>query len=364
MSWLFVDDSPDEARAFADELTRGKNALEIEVSTPADARSRLLKQGYRPSGVLMDVDFSAAAGELGSGPGLAQDIRVKQKAGDIAEYPIVRFALRARVARNVKGDPGSDDLFDLRIQKEEVTQDRASVQERVIGLGEVYRTLDGYDPTLEAAAKSLLGLSDAELDRWCHQGFRGRISSGRQIATHVAASAFLRDFLLPTGLLIDEDVLSWRLGVERASSPGWSRLRDELSFRYRGVAGESFRRWWARGLEDWWVSVDKEGRALAGLPIPQRIEALRKASGGDLTQLVMPRGSAGDRPWRPCAINLEADPPRSVPVDPAEAVRLVPRSDIPPWSDPLCVALGTALQEKHDLRLNRSDLARLEHKHR
>lgn len=183
---------------------------------------------------------------------------------------------------------------------------------------------------------------------------------------HVAAGIFARHFLTASGLLIDETLLAIRLGVDaRGSGAGWEALRGLLPFAYQGVAANYFSRWWARGLEEWWFEVVRGEAPLASLPIDQRLTALQRAfPGNPLQPLVMPVGSAGNKPWRLCALSLEEEPPRNVAVDPNEAVRMTPRADMPVWTDPPLASLRLALQQKRDFRLNRSDLARLERKHR
>jgi hypothetical protein len=363
MSWIFVDDFPGEAQAFADQLAKGRHPVAVEVVTPAEARDRLLTKAVTPAGVLMDVDLSNVPGERGSGPGIAQDLRVKQRAGEIAEYPIVRFAARAPVERNVKGDPGSDDLFDLKILKEELAQDVAAAQLRLIGLEAVYAGLAARNPAAPNVLNELLGLDDATLGRWSHEAFHDRLLSALQIATHVAAGAFMRGFLTPTGLLVSDSVLSYRLGVDaRASGRRWEDLLQQLPFRYMGIASDYYRRWWARGLEDWWLDTVKSDRPLVSLPIRDRVQMLSNSFGG-LVALTMPAGSAGDKPWRLCALSLEADPPVFIPVDPTESVRFTPRADAPAWTDPTHVSLRLALQRRDDFRLNRNDLIRLQRKH-
>lgn len=363
MSWLFVDDVPDAAQSFADKLASGDFHVDVKVIDPAGARGQLLTGKAAPHGVLMDVELTAATGELGSGPGIAQDIRVKQKTREIAEYPIVRFAGRAPVERNVKGDPGSDDLFDLKIPKEELAQNLTSVQLQLLGLEQVYAGLIGADLAAKDTINKLLGLDDDQLRRWSHEGFHDRLLSALQITTHVGAGAFVRGFLTPTGLLIAEDVLSYRLGVDPVKSgESWKSLLTQLPFQFKGIAWEYFPRWWARGLEEWWLEDLNSERPLVSLTIAQRVEVLSKNFEG-LVRMSMPEGSAGDKPWRLCALSLEADPPVFIPVDPSEAVRLTPRADSPQWTDPMHVSLRLALQRRDDLRLNRSDLARLQKKH-
>ncbi|TCF96437.1 hypothetical protein BZM26_37695 [Paraburkholderia strydomiana] len=114
--WILVDDAVSEAKSFADALLV-KGGIQVEVLSPEDGRISLLSGARHPAGVLIDVDLSSISGETGTGPGIAQDIRVKQKSGAIPEYPVVRFAALAPVQRNVRGDPTSDDLFDVKIQK-------------------------------------------------------------------------------------------------------------------------------------------------------------------------------------------------------------------------------------------------------
>src|SRR5262249_55728032 len=148
----------------------------------------------------------------------------------------------------------SDDLFDLKIPKEELAQDLTSVQLRLIGLEHVYAGLIAADVASKDTINKLLGLDEALLRRWSHDSFHDRLLSALQIATHVGAGAFVRGFLTPTGLLVGEEVLSYRLGIDPESSGAhWTALLEQLPFQYKGIAWEYFPRWWARGLEDWWL---------------------------------------------------------------------------------------------------------------
>ena len=77
----------------------------------------------------------------------------------------------------------------------------------------------------------------------------------------------------------------------------------------------------------------------------------------------MPKWSPGDRPWRLCTLRLEEPQPQYVPIDPSVAVRVTPRTDQPPWTDPQYAALGSAVRAADDLRLNQSDIDRLKRKY-
>ncbi|MDB4930341.1 MAG: Uncharacterized protein JWM10_2825 [Myxococcaceae bacterium] len=360
--WVFVDDSLEEARSFAGRLGSGPQAIKVVVMSPEEARREILGQRLVPVGVLMDVDLSSSSGELGTGPGIAQDIRVKQRARKIPEFPIVRFAGSARVAENIGDDPTSDDLFDLRIQKEELSQSLVAVQHGLLGLEEVYEVLSAADPMNSEAISKVLGLSQDLLLSWSHSGFHDRLASGRRTALHVAACGFMRGFLMPTGLLVDEQTLAVRLGVDAAASgDAWKALLSKIvAAKYVGAGHEFFVRWWAAGVEDWWFEQFGAASNLAGISIDGRVESLRKLDDlQDLVALQMPTISLGQRPWRLCALSLESNPPERVPVDPGQAVAVTPTIDLPAWVDPWCASLGRALERRDDLRLDRADISRL-----
>jgi hypothetical protein len=218
-NWFFVDDAPDEAEAFACQI-RQFAEVNIEVMSPSKAREVILSGQRTPAGVLMDVDLSASAGEVGTGPGIAQDIRVKQRSKKLSEFPIVRFASFPRVLDNLSGDPSSDDLFDLKIQKEEVARDVESIVKRLCGVRSIYDVLIECGESAECTVETILSCPPDSLIAWGHDGFNSRLMSALQVAPHVSAGVIIRSLLIPTGLLIDEYALSIRLGVDVEQSGG------------------------------------------------------------------------------------------------------------------------------------------------
>lgn len=360
--WLFVDDNEVAARSFAAKLSQSDRFI-ITPVLPQKARDLLLSGRADPDGVLMDIDLSEVPGENGTGLGLAQDIRAKQKSGVVREFPIVRFARREPVARNVGGDPASDDLFDLKIEKEKVKVEDFDVVSRLQGVQEVYEKLAEVPKLTDEVVERFLGLDRDHLDAWSHPDFHDRLASGRQVAVHVAAGLFLRAFILVSGLLIDEDLLSVRLGVDKnRSGSAWSKLLEKLEpFRYKGVSCAAFPRWWAHGLNNWWLDLSPESSPLSALTIDERMEEVKHKLGiHGIEPLIMPEISPGSKPWRLCALSLENDHPLMVPIDPESSVRMTQHIDFPVWVDPAYAALGPALRARDDRRLNQGDLLRLQ----
>jgi hypothetical protein len=366
--WLFVDDQADEAIAIAKRLTEASNTIEIQYRTPDNFRDEILTQNKKIDGALLDVNLSGIQKEHGTGPGIAQDIRIKQRRGSVHEFPVVRFSTREQVRRNIGGDPGSDDLFDHKISKDDAEPGHEEDITRCLsGVLTVYSEISNRKLRSEALAAEFLGLDKRSTEAWSDWSLHSKLCVAGATAVHVAAGVLLRDFLNQPGLLINERVLSYRLGVDPARSKNdWNRLLQQLSkFRYSGAGAPYFSRWWARGLEDWWLSVAPDAGSLAFTPAKERVAQLKKVLNlQGLVELSMPKGSAGTRPWSPCSLSAEQDPPLHIPLDPDESVRFAPLQYHPSWVDPTFAAFGPAQKDRDNLRLNSSDLTRLAKIHR
>lgn len=364
-NWLFVDDQPNSAESFRERLLGGPMPVPVVILGHTAAREELLRNATMPLGVLMDVDLSAEAGELGSGLGFAQDIRAKQKAMGRHknwDFPIVRFANPDPVRRHVGGDPASDDLFEDHIDKGMVGTDLAGLQQRLHGVRAVYDGLSAINfGNFTEATTSLFSLAERELADWVHPSLTARLADGLAQALHVAAGTYCRSFLRPPGLLVDRGLLLMRMGVSAdLNAAQWQAIETEAApFKFSGIGAEHFERWWARGLEEYWDNIGGGLPPLSMVSVSERVVKFSEVLKVALPMLTMPDTSIGDRPWRWCALSREDSPPVFVPIDPRFAVRLTPRTDLPPWLDPPAVAYGVALRRAEDQRLDPSDLQRL-----
>lgn len=356
-----MDDNPTDAGAYRDRLGAGETGIKIMILAPSEARKALLTGEVSARGVLMDVDLSGEAGSYGTGLGLAQDIRASQKSGKIAEFPIIRFANREPIQKNIGGDPASDDLFDDKIEKSEVAPDHAWVQQRMLAAENIYAGLDRIaERGSQDQLLALLGLDAPKSEAWLHPAFLSRLIDGHVQATHVAAGSLCRTFLGTSGLLIEKSLLLLRLGLSpNLEAQQWEAIEAFAApFAYSGVGGDFMPRWWARGLEEAWYGLEGAAEALAMTDVGERSALLSNVLKIDLPAVEIPRTSPGARPWRWCALSLEKTPTERVGVDPRYAVRMTPRGDMPSWVDPLSASLGEAVRAR-DPRLNATDLARL-----
>ncbi len=349
--WIIVDDSPEETAVFAGELSRA-SILDVVTITAAEAHERLENSSLAPDGILMDVDLSNEAGMKFTGPGLAQNIRVAQRRKLLPSFPVVRFAARERVRESIGSDSSSDDVFDLKIEKDGLRErDKCkNVQRQLLGVSEVYGAV-----TEDFSIEDFFCLSTATWNEWGHEAVSEELSVAD--LPYLRAGKLTRTLVHP-GILINEVLLAIRLGLDPMRSRQWKELCEILEkIKYQGVGHRNFSRWWARGLEEWWQSFGSE-RPLAGTSIAERISVLEEKTSLSLAPLEMPKGSLGNRPWRTCLLSWEMKG-ESVPVDPSRGVRVIPRDTLPSWMDPFVVALGPANRCREDDRLNKADLKRL-----
>ena len=350
-SWIIVDDSPEETTVLVRQL-EGKGVLEVEIISASNAQDAMESGTLRPDGILVDVDLSNEAGLRFTGPGLAQSIRVAQRRRSLPSFPLVRFSAREKIRESIGSDSSSDDIFDLKVEKDGLGEENRveGVRQLLLAVGEVYERAEERLPINE-----YFGASGEQWAVWGHQAAAEEMLVAD--LPYLRAGRLIRMLVHP-GIFVDEALLAIRLGVDQGISAGWSALLERVAeIAYHGVASEHLKRWWARGLEEWWQSLGSE-RPLAGTTVTQRVAVLREKTSLDLVALEMPQGSIGNRPWRSCLLSWETSG-RVVAVDPTQAVKIIPRSTLPSWMDPLVAALGPANRNRDDERLNSEDLDRL-----
>jgi hypothetical protein len=305
----------------------------------------------------MDVSFVNAAGETGAAPdydgiALAQQIRVLQNREQLPSFPIVRFSKRDVVREYVAGDTTSDDLFEERIEKEDVLERREATVEKLVSLAEDYPQITKFaasDKKQDALAE-IFGLETQDLDRVDGRSFLGLL---RTVPPHTMAYYFISGFLRRSGVLIDESLLSVRLGVDAECSEDWSTLLGRLNdVQYKGVFSTGYPRFWMFALADWWAELGAGG-TLKRLDADARVEVIREKLGLEKLQPISPNpDSPGQRYWHVCVET-------GLPVDPAEGFALMDEWGHEPWQDTdyICLEQARRMARTHP-RLRASERAR------
>ena len=118
---------------------------------------------------------------------------------------------------------------------------------------------------------------------------------------HEIVKFILKNLISVSGLLIDENMLASRLGVDISSSKEeWRKLLSEIdSFHYKGILFEGWQRWWASDLIEWWRNnLDSE---LGDLLAEERVERLNKKFGLKLNTAHKAEKDSNTRFWTICS---------------------------------------------------------------
>ena len=222
-------------------------------------------------------------------------------------------------------DNSTADIFDLGFDKETIGDIASLARAKLAALPELYSAAQGVGGSPDAAPK-ILGIGVEHYGR-LHSRFRAAFETELTRKPHEAVSFILRQLFDAPGLLIDEDLLAIRLGIDKARSNGWDRLRNSFEpARYIGVAAGGFRRWWIDLVLLRWGQLSAQ--SILRLSADQRVAVLNSAEFGELTPLASTVESPGDRPWLQ---SLSDDPALRLPVDPRHAFTL--STLVSPWLD-------------------------------
>jgi hypothetical protein len=240
--------------------------------------------------------------------------------------PIVRLCAAQVFQDYLQGDDSTADIFDLGFDKEMVGDIAPLARAKLAVLPELYAAVQVAPEDPAVAAQRLLCVETEHYER-LHSRFRAALEAELTRKPHEAVSFIIRQLFEPPGLLIREELLAIRLGVDTARSDGWDRLKKYFApARYVGVACNGFRRWWmdlvlSRGAQP-------GSPPLFRLSAVERVAALDKAGFRDLVALIPTPESPGDRPW---LLSVSDDPALRLPVDPRHAFIL--STPVSPWLD-------------------------------
>lgn len=367
VEYLFIDDDASDhdggggadAEAYSRALTNASDGrLSITSAQPGSLGEVLrLIQERHGAGLLMDVSFVNAASATGAAPdydgiALAQQVRILQNREQLPSFPIVRLSKRDVVREYVAGDTTSEDLFDERIEKEDVLERRKETAGKLISLAADYpaftkfATSDRKPEDLSA----LFGVDPELLDRVEGRSFVGLL---RPAPAHTLAQYFISGFLSRPGVLIDEAILSVRLGVDAVASDDWPALLESLErIRYRGAFADGYPRFWMFALADWWAQFGFDG-TLKQTDADARVQVLQEQLGlSNLKSHSSDPDSPGRRFWYLCVET-------GVPVDPAEGFPLIDEWGHEPWQDTdyICLEAARRTARNHP-RLRAAEKAR------
>lgn len=266
------------------------------------------------------------------GTSLAQEIRTRQKEGVLKSFPIVLFSANDKTEQAL--EKSGKDLFDIFIDKHLDDKAFSVYTPQLIDLPAGYNDLGNSANTI----KNILKVDDTIID----SRFLYEYNETKKSPVHIQSRFLITELLTKQGLLIDEDVLAARLGIDKSKSTNWSNLLELLKdAKYKGVFCNGWPRWWMHLIEKWWKEVVNPDLYLRSTSAIERVDKIKQTT--DLTQLVA--ASKIDKAdsnefWTICKGHGR-------PLDPVDGLLIQGQDNLYSWQEPEYVSVDAALWRKN-----------------
>lgn len=332
--YLYIDDEANSSDSVPTGIIRNlsignKDVFHIELEPALSWNKQLtfiIDNIAKYNGILLDLrlEFSSDNDKiLHYAPALAQELRSLTKRGIIKDLPI--FLCSTDNILRSSYDTTSEDLFDECFTKTELTNRNYKIY--FLDHTRAYQIIAKNDSLLN----TLLGIKNV------HPEFLNDIIQYHdQLETvHAKAKFLLRQVIEPPGILIDEELLAIRLGIDKdKSGKSWNDIKNELALcQYSGIYKEAYPRWWMHGLLNWWnekVPLEKNPILLSA---EQRVTALKRIGFENLVHLVDIEHHQSTKYWYKCANYLLEDEfeKKLIPVADGDGFEFLPPKY--PWLD-------------------------------
>jgi len=257
-------------------------------------------------------------------PSIAQAIRTQHNTINNRDIPIFLISSEDNISAYYK-DYTSQDLFDFAISKDHLLGNVEKYTKRMKSIINGYTLISEFNTNIE---KNLVQLLSAPEDVSIKLNVRIQelLNTDKFTKNTFLASDFLINHIVkPSGILIGEEILAARLGIN-INSGSWDALKILLeNYRYKGIYSDTYDRWWSAGIELWWKSISPQNPSLKRLKANQRVTIIKDAL--LLNELEIAKKSDlsnSEYFWTICAKKL-------TPLDPIDGFE--DNNTVEPWED-------------------------------
>lgn len=278
---------------------------------------------------LLLLDFRLTAGKaVFDAPTIAQTLRTV-KSNAHKDIPIVLISSEANI-KDYYRDYTSQDLFDISLTKSDLLSDLDKYSQRFRSIISAYRLIRDSSFNVES---TLAVPRDIQLDYRIDKKLTNEIRSND---VYAFSSFVLNQIVASIGVLIGEDVLSSRLGISK-DSENWDGMKAILeSARYKGIFSDSYNRWWADGILNWWKALVNDEYSLRRLNAEQRVKLISEKTNLNLFALSKTKYAQSSNFWTICKET-------SLPIDPIDGLELESRIQLP-WQEREFLSLQAAIE--------------------
>lgn len=272
INYLYVDDNEKGSQSIQNFVI--PNVLHIDVIKPTEKRKEIIERLSDYDGLIVDQQLDEKPNSDGNlsdylGSSLASDIRVfengKLKDRTDISVPIILFSANSNVPSTLYSL--GDEIFDIKIYKtdskyDEFAKNVAIYKSQMISLVRGYNELK--DLERKKTEKIKTNICDClHLDEHLNLidlRFLDELKRRESVTAHSKASFILNELIIKQGILIDEDILAVRLGIDKnESKENWKAVLADLKefgAEYEGIFCDGWPRWWMPMVDEWWYQLE------------------------------------------------------------------------------------------------------------
>lgn len=344
--YLYIDDnSEDNAKGIITGLQK-EDELFIDFDNPKGdwekERDRILSDEFKNyNGLILDLNLEETPNKDGEtsrykGSSLAQEIRNLAKAGTIKEAPIVLLSATINIEKYF--DRTNEDLFDLIVSREKLNDADLfiSMRQKLISLSIGYELIS----KCKNENNNLTELFKYNLEKE-NVRFLGEMKTVIENPAHTISNFIIKNLLEKSGILIPENILATRLGIDCSKSTDWHKVLEKFNkFNYKGVFSEGWKRWWMSGLENWWSSELQIEKSLRSTKASDKVSLLKeKLELSELVPLEKVEKAKSETFWTNCVGS-------GVAIDTVDGLLITGQDRYFPWQDKFYVSIDEALKPK------------------
>jgi hypothetical protein len=244
---IFVDD---EDKVFALLMsTKGELQFEYRDVFPLPEQALYIRE-QAPIIVALDYRLdedvkNVAAGHTYKGSGLAQLLRDEAIADPLKDFSLVLVSNEMKLKSLYAPDKTAHDLFDMVYSKEDVRTHRERVKRELLALAKAYEALRHMN--VRYPLMDVLQADDRDEEWLISQELRLGFEQAK--APHLVVRVVLRNLIERPGLLIDDNGVCARFGIELSDFGVVRSWLSEAGLAYRGILADGWSRWWTHRVE-------------------------------------------------------------------------------------------------------------------
>ena len=358
IKFLYIDDEEDQ-------IVRGAiNALQSEqdifitfkgLSSWEQLIDDLVNLIPEFDGLILDLrlnDNPYAEGKSAQykGSTVAQELRSLSKEKSLKDLPIILFSGTDKIEHYL--DPTSNDLFDSIIDKNKIEQPNQftykDFRTKLKWLSNGYDYINKSDKNVNAILK-LIDLSSIDIR------FIETFQDLMDKPVHTIARFLIKQVIIKPTFLINEDYLSVRLGINKASGD-WSLFIEKCltDFKYNGAFSDFYPRWWMYLIEDFWIKKISSEYSIRNTDSSKKVELIKEKTGFKDLQPIEKQDKSKSRSfWVVCKATHVA-------IDTIDGFVITGQDAKYPWQEPEYISINEALRPTLNFEVSAIEKPRLQ----